>query len=219
MSFTAYANGTTFEAGFFLVDDETCLRETADISASHLQKVTRNGRTIVPAGAIIPANGSTAVGILYEDIDVTDGAAPGSIVTKGKVYEDRLPAAAVSDAKSALTGITFVNSPAVNRPAAFQKFDTLAVASVAGTAQGDTKVTVTGHTLRKGESYMYKTHATAAPAAPQGAEISTTAGWTAWDGDDDITATTGHKITIAVKNGLGQCVASGSTEVTSKAAG
>ena len=26
---------------------------------------------IVPAGAVIPANGSTAVGILYEDIDVT----------------------------------------------------------------------------------------------------------------------------------------------------
>lgn len=214
MSFIASAQGTTFEAGWFLVDDEQCLRETATIAANHAQKVTRNGRTIVPAGAVIPANGSTAVGILYEDIDVTDGAAAGSIVTKGTIYGDRLPAALDSDAATALTGITVITSPSVVRPSVFGKFDTLTVESEAGTAVGDTKLTVAGHTLETGESYVYKTNATAAPTVKLGDDLT---GWTAWDGDDDITATTGHKITVAVKGADGTAVAAGSATVTAKA--
>jgi len=214
MSFTASAQGTTFEAGYFLVNDEQCLRETATIAANHAQKVTRNGRVIVPMGAVIPANGATAKGILYEDIDVTDGAAPGSIVTEGVIYGDRLPAALDSGAATALTGITVKTSPAVVRPSIFGKFDTLDVDSEAGTAQGDTKLTVTGHTLESGESYVYKTNATAAPTVKLGDDLT---GWTAWDGDDDITATTGHKITVAVKGVDGTAVAAGSATVTAKA--
>ena len=118
MSFTASAQGTTFEAGYFLVDDELCLRKSMTIPANHAQKVTRNGRGIVPAGAIIPANDATAKGILYEDIDVTDGAAFGSVVTRGKVYADRLPAAPSND----IDGIEVVSeSPTVTRPEIFKK--------------------------------------------------------------------------------------------------
>jgi hypothetical protein len=116
MSFTASAQGTTFEAGYFLVNDEQCLRETATIAATHAQKVTRNGRDIVPMGAVIPANGATAKGILYEDIDVTDGDSIGSIVTEGVIYGDRLPATLDSDAATALTGITVKTSPTITRP-------------------------------------------------------------------------------------------------------
>lgn len=117
MSFNSSNTGTTFEAGHFLVDDENCLRLSATIKDNHAQKVVRNGRTIVPAGAVIPANGATAKGILYEDIDVTDGDAFGSIVTKGTIYGDRLPAALDSAAKTALTGITVIaNAPTVTRP-------------------------------------------------------------------------------------------------------
>lgn len=212
MSFTASATGTIFEAGFFLADDEQCLRETADISASHLQKVTRNGRVIVPAGAIVPANGSSAKGVLYEDIDVTDGAAPGSIVTKGKIYEDKLPAAPVSDAKTALKGILFVSaSPAAERPAAFKGFTAITVTSEDSSTASSTDITV-DYTLGKGESFLYKTHATAAPAAVLGQSLAAgTDSWAAWDGDDPIAATNGHKITIAAVNSLGQVVASGST--------
>lgn len=214
MSFTASAQGTTFEAGYFLVNDEQCLRETATIAANHAQKVTRNGRVIVPMGAVIPANGSTAKGILYEDIDVTDGAALGSIVTEGVIYGDRLPAALDSDAATALTGITVKTSPAIVRPSIFGKFYVLDVESEAGTAVGDTKLTVTGYTLQSGESYVYKTNATAAPTVKLGDDLT---GWTAWDGDDDITATTDHKITVAVKGADGTAVAAGSATVTAKA--
>ena len=105
------------------MDDEACLRETADIAANHAQKVTRNGRTIVPMGAVIPANDATAKGILYEDIDVTDGAAPGSIVTRGVIYGDRLPAALAANAATALTGIVVKTSPAVTRPEIFGSDD------------------------------------------------------------------------------------------------
>lgn len=214
MSFTASATGTTFEAGFFLVDDEACLRETADIAANHAQAVTRNGRTIVPMGAVIPANGATAKGILYEDIDVTDGAAPGSIVTRGVIYGDRLPAALDSAAATALTGIKVATSPAVIRPTEFAKFANLSVVSEAGSVSGKTKLTVTGHALESGEGYVYKTHATDAPVAELGDDVSA---WSTWDGSADITATTGHKITVAVKDSFGKAVAAGSTGVTSKA--
>jgi len=110
--------GKGWEAGWFLVDNEDCTRMTTTIAANHAQVVTRpDGTKYVPAGAIVPANGATAKGILYEDVDVTTGAMPGSIVTRGAVYTDRLPAAPVAAATSALTGVTFVaTSPAVTRP-------------------------------------------------------------------------------------------------------
>ena len=120
MSMISSTTGTTFEAGFFLVDDERCTRQSMTVAANHAQRVTRNGRTIVPMGAVIPANGATAKGILYEDVDVTDGAAAGSVVTEGTVYGDRLPAALAEAAATALTQIRVIaTSPTVTRPAAF----------------------------------------------------------------------------------------------------
>ena len=116
MSFTASSTGTIFEAGWFLVNNEDCTRETAQIAADHAQRVTRNGRVIVPMGAVIPANGATAKGLLYEDIDVTDGAAPGSIVTEGVVYGNRLPASLAEAAATALKGIKVETEPTVTRP-------------------------------------------------------------------------------------------------------
>lgn len=118
MSNFASQSGYGWDAGHFLVDDETCVRTSMTIAANHAQVVTRdNGRKVVPAGAVIPANGSTAEGILFEDIDVTDGANVGSVVTEGIVYEDRLPAAIESDAETAMTGITVITtSPSITRP-------------------------------------------------------------------------------------------------------
>ena len=104
---------------FLPVKGDVCLRQSMTIPANHAQKVTRDGREIVPAGAIVPANDATAKGILYEDIDVTDGDAFGSIVTSGKVYEDLLPATVEGAAKAAMGGIEFTTSPTVTRPEIF----------------------------------------------------------------------------------------------------
>lgn len=116
MSFIAGNNGRGFSAGFFLAD-ANCLRETMTIPANHAQVVTlEDGSKIVPAGAVFPANDATAKGILYEDVEVTKGAMPGSVVTRGTIYGDRLPAALAQTAATALKDITVKTSPAVVRP-------------------------------------------------------------------------------------------------------
>lgn len=68
----------------------------------------------------------------------------------------------------------------------------LTVASVAGTTSGKTKITVTP-ALTSGNSYKYK--AAANPTAPEYNAVCTT-GYTAWNGTDEISATTGQKIII-----------------------
>lgn len=216
MSFIASNTGRTFKAGHFLVDDENCTRLTGTVSASHSQAITRgDGMKYVPAGAIVPTNDAYAVGILYEDTDVTNGDAPCSLVVAGKVYTDRLPAAAESAAVSALANIEFTaNSPAINRP----NFNVailaaLSVASAAGTAAGDTAITVSGYTKASTDGYVYKV-GDAAQTVRAGDDLSA---WTDWDGDDDITAATGKKITVAVVDADGYALAAGSATVTAKA--
>ena len=214
MSFIQSNTSRGFSAGFFLADEE-CLRETMTIPANHSQAVTlADGSKIVPAGAVIPSNDGNAKGILYEDVEVTTGDMPGSVVTRGVIYEDKLPAAIESAAEAVLTGIRVITtSPAVIRP----DFDidglkALTVQSSAGTAVGDTALTVTGYTLKSGESWAYKVGDAAATVLP-GEVVS---GWTAWDGDDDITAATGKKLALVALNAAGQAIAYGSCTVTAK---
>lgn len=217
MSMIGSSNGLAFSAGRFLADDEQCVRQTATIAATHAAVVTRaDGTKYVPAGAVIPANGSTAKGILYEDIDVTKGDAMGSIVTEGTVYEDKLPASLESDAKTALKGITVIQySPAITRPdVADRKLGKLSVKSEAGTASGDTALTVSGYELATGDAYKYKVGDTA-PVAVLGEPLPS--GFTTWDGDDEITAATNKKITVAVVSAGGYVLAAGSDTVTAHA--
>lgn len=218
MSFIATPefSGKGWEAGYFLVDDENCTRVTTTIAANHAQVVTRSdGTKYVPAGAIIPSNNGNAVGILYENIDVSTGAMPGSIVTAGVVYKNRLPATPESAAIAALTGITFdTYEPTIERPNfEVEILAPLTVQSIAGTAVGDTKITVSGYDLGTGEGYKYKV-GDAAETVQAGDKLSA---WTTWDGSADITAATDKKITVAVVDANGYALAAGSATVTAKA--
>lgn len=56
-----------------------------------LGKVQEDGRKIVPSGTVFPANDETAIGIVFNDVDVTHGDAPGSILVEGWIIEERLP--------------------------------------------------------------------------------------------------------------------------------
>lgn len=117
MSFVNSASGYEFKAGNFLADNEHCTRLTKTIPANHAQVVENaDGSKYVPAGAIYPSNDANAIGIVYEDTDVTSGDAAGSVVTEGIVYSDALPAAAESAAESAMGGITFIDAPTITRP-------------------------------------------------------------------------------------------------------
>lgn len=89
----------------------------------------------------------------------------------------------------------------------------LSVTSEAGTASGDTKITVSP-ALTTGNSYVYKTAANVTAPA-DGAKCTT--GYTAWDGEADITATTGNKILIVEVDKDKRAVKAGIATVTSKA--
>ena len=89
MSFTSKATGTVYQPGYFLENAEDAIRETKQIKQSGAT-TAENGAKYVKMGTVYPANDGTAVGIVYEDVDVTSGDMPGSVVTRGTVYESRL---------------------------------------------------------------------------------------------------------------------------------
>lgn len=88
----------------------------------------------------------------------------------------------------------------------------LTVTSAAGTATGDTKITVTEAKML-GRTYQYKTHATVAPTAAYGDVLT---GWTAWDGVADITATATHKLSLCEVGNDGKVKKYGTATVTVK---
>lgn len=117
MSFIGEVNkGVTYAPGWFLAHEE-CERKTREIPQSMATTVA-NGTKYVKMGTPFPSNDGDAVGIIYEDVDVTVGNMPGSVVLKGTVYENRLPVTLDSAAKTALEGkgFSFVEDTAVTRP-------------------------------------------------------------------------------------------------------
>lgn len=89
---------------------------------------------------------------------------------------------------------------------------TLTVASIAGTAEGDTKITIT-EPKGDGNSYKYKI----ADAAVDVSYKQSVRNWTAWDGASDITAETGKTITVVECDAEYLALKAGSQTVTSKA--
>lgn len=221
MSFNQNANGRTYAPGWFLAEEE-CARETVQVSATHSQAVTIGAHKIVPAGAVIPSNDGNAKGLLYEDVEVTTGDMPGSLVTRGAVYEDRLPAAIESSAEAVLPGIKVITAvPSVVRPSSFNGGDltVLTVTSEAGTGSGKTDVSFTGYTPKTGERTVYKLAAAAVPVAMgEVLSVGSSAGqWTAASFPlDELAATTGY-ITVAVVDSTNAVIAAGSAAITAKA--
>lgn len=101
---------------------------------------------------------------------------------------------------------------AVSSTGTVDTLEELTVSSVAGTASGDTKITVSP-TLVSGNSYKYKVGDSAQIVA-HGKNVQT---WTAWDGSTDITAETGKVITIVECDSAYHAVKAGSVAVTAKA--
>jgi len=74
------------------------------------------GKKIVPAGTILPANDATAKGVLLEDVDVTYGDAPGTLVVHGFIDNAKLVAASITVTAAAmgvLRQIEFVGATTV----------------------------------------------------------------------------------------------------------
>lgn len=120
MSFIGSRAGAAYAPGWFLANNEDVDRKTRQIAQTNYNvKTTEDGGKYVPMGTVYPTNDSSAEGIVYEDVDVTTGDMPGSVVLAGTVYEDRLAVTIDSNAKTALQGKGFVfiaASPSVTRP-------------------------------------------------------------------------------------------------------
>lgn len=70
--------------------------------------VTEDGRKVIKAGTIYPKNDATAIGIVFSDMDVTDGDMSGAILIHGFVKTAALPVEPADEAKTALKQITFL---------------------------------------------------------------------------------------------------------------
>lgn len=75
--------------------------------------VTVDGRKIIKAGTIYPANDETALGVVFYDVDVTDGDQNGTIIIHGFIKKAALPANPSANAKTALKAIQFFPLSAV----------------------------------------------------------------------------------------------------------
>jgi len=90
----------------------------------------------------------------------------------------------------------------------------LRLASFAGSSSGKTAITVSGYTPASGESYKYKLGSESVSVTYE--QVLST-GWTSWNGSDEITATTGQYITVAVVvTSNSKAYAVGSVMVTAK---
>ena len=69
---------------------------------------TVEGRKIIKAGTVYPTNDANAIGIVFNDMDVTDGDATGAMLIHGFVKTAALPAVPAAEAKSALKMIEFM---------------------------------------------------------------------------------------------------------------
>ena len=109
-------NSKVYAPGYFLAHEE-CVRVTKEIAQSGATTLS-DGSKYVKMGTPYPSNDGNAIGLVYEDVDVTTGNMPGSVVTKGVVIEDRLPVELAGAAKTALQalGFSFVAETTVTRP-------------------------------------------------------------------------------------------------------
>lgn len=95
--------GQVYAPGYFLAHEE-CIRKTYEFAQNSALVQTVGEGKYIPMGTAYPTNDGNAIGITYEDVDVTSGNMPGSVVTFGEVYEDRLAVTGASyDAASDIT--------------------------------------------------------------------------------------------------------------------
>ena len=116
MSLIGNSNGKTYAPGLFLAHEE-CVRETKEIPQS---LATTEGETkYVKMGTPYPSNDGNIEGLVYEDVDVTAGNAPGSVVTgKAVILSSILPVGLTSTAKAKLENLDFIikKMSSVTRP-------------------------------------------------------------------------------------------------------
>lgn len=84
--------------------------------ATQPMATTDGNKKLIYGGTAFPANDSSATGIVFETVDMTDDEKrPASVIKAGRIYENRLKTALSSEAKTALEakGFVFLDAPSV----------------------------------------------------------------------------------------------------------
>ena len=87
----------------------------------------------------------------------------------------------------------------------------ITVTSEAGTASGDTKITLSAYSPAAGEKYVYKFGASSAPSVSYGQKLGST--WTEMTSPAQLTPGSNTKITVASVDANGRAQAAGSADV------
>jgi hypothetical protein len=98
----------------FLGSEVGLVLKTITVPASATGAVTENGRKIVKAGSIFA---TPYAGLLFNDVDITDGDRIGSLMVRGSYIDAKLPATAAAKAEDfAKQGLYAIVEGAVVRP-------------------------------------------------------------------------------------------------------
>ena len=81
--------------------------------------VTANakGRKIIKAGTVYRNSNGVAIGLVFNDVDVTEGKQPGAVMYEGWVLAARLPETISAVDKATMTGIHFKDEYEEQEPA------------------------------------------------------------------------------------------------------
>lgn len=174
----------------------------------------------IPRGTVIATPAENIV-LYYVDPNESDFAKAGLVYTvSGETnligfHTQGNYHTAVSES-FAIMGLTlfaeYIDAVAVGTIDTTQTLGTLTVNSAAGSKSGDTKVTITPAKANAGNAYKYKV-ASSETAVDYGQNVKN---WSAWDGESDITATTGQVITVVECDSTYKALNAGHAIVTAK---
>lgn len=105
----AYMKTTSYTSGVNILSSEVGL-VLKTFEGTNAMATTVGDKKIIKAGAVVPTNDSSAKGIVFEDVDITDDdKKPISVIVAGRVIKENLPVTVDSGAETALkaNGIYF----------------------------------------------------------------------------------------------------------------
>lgn len=107
--------------------------------------------------------------------------------------------------------VEYANGVVIGQIDSTPTLGSITVTSEAGTASGDTKITLSGYSPSAGEKYVYKFGASTAPSVSYGQKLGNT--WTEMTSPAQLTPGSNGKITVASVDANGRAQAAGSADV------
>lgn len=103
----------------FLASEVGLRTVTYTFSKDYAGAVVENGRKIIKAGSVYPTNDASAVGIVFQDVDITNGDKVEALMVAGHYLSDKLPVSPASGAVTTLAGKGLFGevSPTITVPA------------------------------------------------------------------------------------------------------